>query len=783
MHVVSRWISILVIVVVVVVGLPVAAQVVIATLPSDVFPSSIAANSATNKVYVANNCGIDPNCQSAGTVTVIDGATLTTQRVTVGLYPFGVAVNSVTNKIYVATCGTDPSCSSNGAITVIDGATLQTQNVATGVDPNAVAVDSATNKIYASNLGCNSPPCNVAGTVTVIDGTTLATQTVNVGYYPYSITVDSTHNKIYVPDVCGTSGNCGAGGVTIIDGQTLSTQFVATQITPLEVAVNETTNKIYVVNNCGSDNNCQSAGSVTVIDGNTLNTQTVAVGFYPKPITVNAVTNKIYVGDQCSAPIPECYTSVPSVAIIDGSTLSTNFVTICSTDTYPSDVQVNTTTNKVYLPCAGRNDGTGYSTGLSVAILDGATNSITPVAVGDYPFAAAVNATTNTIYVPNVGDNTVSVIGGATKLQLVNATPCRLVDTRLTGGPIQGGTSRVFNIPQLGECGIPTSAASYSLNVTIVPPSHSPVGYLTIWPAGEQQPVVSTMNSLDSRIKANAAIVQAGVSGAVSVYVSNTTNVVLDIDAYFAPSSSSTLAFYPLTPCRVVDTRNADGPLGGPFLQGGQERAFPVQSSNCQIPSSAQAYSMNFTVVPYSGASLAYLTVWPTGEQQPVVSTLNNLTATIVANAALVPAGTSGELSVYPSNNTQLVVDIDGYFAPAGAGGLSIYPTAPCRVLDTRKANGAFSGKLVVNVAGSVCNPPVTSQAYVFNATVVPVGSLSYLTLWPDGEGQPVVSTLNATDGSITSNMAIVPTNNGEIDAYASDLTQLVLDISSYFAP
>jgi hypothetical protein len=66
---------------------------------------------------------------------------------------------------------------------------------------------------------------------------------------------------------------------------------------------------------------------------------------------------------------------------------------------------------------------------------------------------------------------------------------------------------------------------------------------------------------------------------------------------------------------------------------------------------------------------------------------------------------------------------------------------------------------------------------------VVPVGSLGFLTLWPDGESQPVVSTLNAADGAITSNMAIVPTNNGKIDAYANGLTQLILDISSYFAP
>jgi hypothetical protein len=53
----------------------------------------------------------------------------------------------------------------------------------------------------------------------------------------------------------------------------------------------------------------------------------------------------------------------------------------------------------------------------------------------------------------------------------------------------------------------------------------------------------------------------------------------------------------------------------------------------------------------------------------------------------------------------------------------------------------------------------------------------------PNGEGQPTVSTLNARDGFVTSNMAIVPTNNGSIDAYAAGLTQLILDISGYFAP
>jgi hypothetical protein len=149
-----------------------------------------------------------------------------------------------------------------------------------------------------------------------------------------------------------------------------------------------------------------------------------------------------------------------------------------------------------------------------------------------------------------------------------------------------------------------------------------------------------------------------------------------------------------------------------------------------------------------------------------------------------VPASTSGDISVYSTNDTQLLIDINGYFA-AGPGGLSLYPVAPCRVIDTRQGRGAFSGTLSppVDVADSVCAPPVTAQAYVFNATVVPVGALGYLTLWPDGATQPLVSTLNALDGSISSNMAIVPSTNGKVDAYASGLTQLILDISSYFAP
>ena len=370
--------------------------------------------------------------------------------------------------------------------------------------------------------------------------------------------------------------------------------------------------------------------------------------------------------------------------------------------------------------------------------------------------------------------------------------PCRAVDTRPPNGngPIQGNTHQEFPISGEGGCATLPNAAVYSINVTVVP--GPTLGYLTIWPAGQVQPVVSTLNSVDGRVKANAAIVPAGDGGAVSIYVTDTANVIVDVNGYFAPVSGSTLAFYPLPPCRVADTRYSSYPegLGPPSLTGGQPRDFPIlnATTTCNIPASGvAAYSLNFTVVP--SGTLGYLTVWPTGETQPTVSTLNDVLGRVIANAAIVVAGSSGKVSVYPTNDTDLVIDINGYFAPAGAGGLSLYAVAPCRVIDTRHVGTGepFSGTLTppVDVVNSPCGVPATAQAYVLNATVVPVVSLGYLTLWPDGADQPLVSTLNAADGSLSNNMAIVPAGTqGKIDAYAGNgLTQLILDISSYFAP
>src|SRR5215469_7854723 len=135
-----------------------------------------------------------------------------------------------------------------------------------------------------------------------------------------------------------------------------------------------------------------------------------------------------------------------------------------------------------------------------------------------------------------------------------------------------------------------------------------------------------------------------------------------DVSSSLAATPAGSLVFVAMTPCRIADTRDAGYPagFGPPSLVGNASRTFAIQSpsSLCPVPSIAAAYSFNITVVPPgttfpgnvnpSGA-LGYLTIWPTGAPQPNVSTLNSFLGTVVASAAIVPAGTNGSVDVFVS--------------------------------------------------------------------------------------------------------------------------------------
>jgi streptogramin lyase len=129
------------------------------------------------------------------------------------------------------------------------------------------------------------------------------------------------------------------------------------------------------------------------------------------------------------------------------------------------------------------------------------------------------------------------------------------------------------------------------------------------------------------------------------------------------PGAPPPLKFYTVAPCRVLDTRNATGLLGGPALAAGSARTFGI-ASHCGIPSTARAVSGNLTVT--QSTSAGFLTVYPSGSTRPLASVINFRAGQTRANNTVVPLGASGGVDVFAGmpagNTTQLILDLDGYF-------------------------------------------------------------------------------------------------------------------------
>lgn len=120
--------------------------------------------------------------------------------------------------------------------------------------------------------------------------------------------------------------------------------------------------------------------------------------------------------------------------------------------------------------------------------------------------------------------------------------------------------------------------------------------------------------------------------------------------------------FFTVPPCRLLDTRNAHGPLGGPALSAGLTRSFGVLG-HCAIPATARAISVNMTVA--QGSAAGHLTVFAGGTSQPLVSSVNYRAGQTRANNAVVQLGSVGDLAVIsgqPSGTVHFILDVNGYF-------------------------------------------------------------------------------------------------------------------------
>ena len=356
-------------------------------------------------------------------------------------------------------------------------------------------------------------------------------------------------------------------------------------------------------------------------------------------------------------------------------------------------------------------------------------------------------------------------------------TPVRVLDTRTSqgGGPVGAGETRWADLT--GQ--LAGAAEAVVLNVTVT--DVTATTYVTATAETNSPnwtPTSSNLNLVAGQTRANLVTVGT-LAGMVDFYNhAGSVDIIADLEGYYTVGSGS--EFTPVTPTRALDSR-ASGSFGA--------NASQQLSLAGVVPANATAVTLNVTGLDATQGT--YLTVWPAGGTMPSVSNLNLDPGQTVPNQVLVGLGTNAGIDIYNHvGTTDVLVDVTGYYTGATAASfthLDSEVSGPPRVLDTRAGTGATgpvgsNSHITLDLAGVV---PPTTTAVVLNVTGVDVTDNTYVTVWPDGGGQPGVSSLNLAPGETAANLVTVGiSSSGKVDLYNHVGTiDLVADLAGYFAP
>jgi hypothetical protein len=263
---------------------------------------------------------------------------------------------------------------------------------------------------------------------------------------------------------------------------------------------------------------------------------------------------------------------------------------------------------------------------------------------------------------------------------------------------------------------------------------------------------------------------------------------------------STGLMYYPLArPVRLLDTRpglspNACYQPNAP-IPGGTVRTQPARGicEGLTIPPTAISITGNITSVESGGGFLA---IYPSDAPQPLVANSNFQPNERINNAFTVGVGAQdGAVKISVTTDTEVVVDVTGYYAPPTTGGLYFHPLPrPVRLLETRAGfSGCFAPAAPlqggVNTTqqgtGSCAGLTIPPQALalVGNATTVNPAALGYLTLYPADAAQPLIASSNYNAGqTVNGPFTVGLSSGGQFKIFPQWTTDLVIDITGYYS-
>ncbi|MBS1788050.1 MAG: putative Ig domain-containing protein [Acidobacteria bacterium] len=390
----------------------------------------------------------------------------------------------------------------------------------------------------------------------------------------------------------------------------------------------------------------------------------------------------------------------------------------------------------------------------------------------------------------------------------------------LHGAPTTAGTYR-FTIKSTFNSNL--CAGSRSFTVTILPPCLGltinpgtlPDGTVgaaynqTITAMGEAPPYTFAISTgtlpAGLSLATNGAL--TGVPTAVGAYnfsvQASDANGCIGAQPYTVTihesASGSGLQFYPLAhPVRLLDTRagqaGCDAP--GAKITGGTSRTQTAAGRTCDgltIPANAAALVGNATSVQSGGG---YFTLYPSDIAKPNSANSNYSANQILNSLFTVRLGANdGAFKIFVSTDTDIVVDVTGYYAPPSASGLYFHPLPkPVRMLDTRQgASACFAPGLPLQgdstrtqIGTTTCDNvliPAGALALTGNATTVSPQANGFLTLYPADAARPLIASANYQPGvNLNSPFMVGLAPSGQFNIYVASTTDLVVDVTGYYS-
>jgi hypothetical protein len=237
----------------------------------------------------------------------------------------------------------------------------------------------------------------------------------------------------------------------------------------------------------------------------------------------------------------------------------------------------------------------------------------------------------------------VSPVATATRLQPITAI--RVLDTRETVPLIPNQTRRV----ELSSLNGMTSSTS-AVDLTLTAVAKLDGGWIRAYPCGAPTPASSTVNFASQAIVPNSTILALDKTRAICLQSNVEVDAIIDVSGYYAPATTGLVAL-PTQTRRLVDTRTS----------------YPVERGRSLRLSvgSANAVAVEGTVTGPEAELAGFMTIYSCSSRRPLASNLNFTAGSVVANRFISPVSSSGEICIYTSNLSQIVVDLTQIYGTA----------------------------------------------------------------------------------------------------------------------